>query len=90
MKPIDGQHRRGDPDDHSLWCRNTFDLMAERGIWGVPRSGLTFQRRGNMLVLVKRATGHDARDQQGDFAACQRQFAKADIKITDETEGKQS
>lgn len=90
MKLVDGQHRLFGPGDHSAWCRNLFGSLAEQGVWGVPRSGLTFQRRGDKLVLIKRATNFDARDQQGDFMASQKQFAKIGIEIIDETKGQQS
>jgi hypothetical protein len=86
MAPLfDGQHRRFDPRDHSGWCRNLFDSLADHGHWGVPRSGLTFQRRGNQFVLVDRAPGFDAGYQQEDYETIKRQFATADIEVTDET-----
>ena len=34
------------------WCQATFNMIAEGGTWGVPRSGLLFERRGTKLVLV--------------------------------------
>lgn len=37
--------------EHIRWCRQTFDMMAEGGVWGIPRSGLVFQRIGDKLVL---------------------------------------
>ena len=37
---------------HADWCRQHFNLMADGGIWGVPRSGLIFTRRGDTLVLT--------------------------------------
>lgn len=36
------------------WCRAHFASMADGGVWGVPRSGLVFCRRGEALVLVER------------------------------------
>ncbi len=36
------------------WCRQRFALMAEGGVWAVPRSGLVFTRRGGALVLTGR------------------------------------
>jgi hypothetical protein len=45
------------------------------GIWGVPRSGLTFQRQGNMLALIERLPGFDPAHQQGDFELCRKRFA---------------
>jgi hypothetical protein len=40
--------------DHVAWCRRQFAMLADRGIWGVPRNGLIFQRRGDKLVNVDR------------------------------------
>jgi hypothetical protein len=39
---------------HVAWCRRQFAILAEGGIWGVPRNGLMFQRRGNKLVNFDR------------------------------------
>jgi hypothetical protein len=36
------------------WSRRLFDSLAEHGTWGVPRSGLVFQRQGTKLVLVEK------------------------------------
>jgi hypothetical protein len=36
------------------WCRATFAALAEGGRWGVPRSGLIFEKREGELVLVER------------------------------------
>jgi hypothetical protein len=89
MKTIDGWHRGFDPDDHSAWCQRLFNNLADGGDWMVPRTGLTFTRRGDKLVLTKRLTGFDPRDQQADYRATQRQFAKIGIIISDETGGHQ-
>lgn len=35
------------------WSRRLFMSLRERGIWGVPRSGLMFQRQDDTLVLVE-------------------------------------
>lgn len=42
------------PAEDLAWCRSQFDLLADGGIWGVPRSGLIFQRRAGALVLMNR------------------------------------
>jgi hypothetical protein len=36
------------------WCQNLFATLSEGGVWGVPRSGLVFQKQGEKLVLVQR------------------------------------
>ena len=41
------------PASDLAWCRSLFESLNERGIWGVPRSGLIFEKRGGSLVLVK-------------------------------------
>ena len=81
-------------DSHTQWCRNLFNMLAEGGTWGIPRSGLIFNRRGDQLVLVNRMP-HDpdmpmaavelARQQQSDYRAVKREFAKADITVIDLT-----
>jgi len=34
------------------WSTQMFNQLAEGAMWGVPRSGMIFQRRGNALVLI--------------------------------------
>lgn len=41
-------------NEFTEWCQVHFALMADGGIWGVPRSGLTFTKRGDKLVLTER------------------------------------
>lgn len=36
------------------WCGSHFALMAQDGVWAVPRSGLLFQRHGERLALIDR------------------------------------
>lgn len=43
-----------DPKAHIVWCQRHFRSLADGGIWGVPRSGLVFQRQGEALVLIDR------------------------------------
>ena len=52
------------------WSLNHFAMLAEGGVWAVPRSGLLFSKRGKELVLVARmpytaelaAASRDGRD----------------------------
>jgi hypothetical protein len=83
MKPRDGGHRSYDP--HREWCKNLFNSLADGGTWGVPRTLLTFRKRGQQLVLVERGDYPSARDQQEDFQLIQEQFASAGIEVIDET-----
>jgi hypothetical protein len=41
-------------ENYSAWCQQIFASLAEGGVWGVPRSGLVFQKQGEKLVLVQR------------------------------------
>ena len=83
MKPRDGEHRHRDP--YREWCANLFNMLAEGGKWGVPRTLLTFTKRGQQLVLIERGDYHPATDQQLDFELIQKQFASAGIEVIDET-----
>jgi hypothetical protein len=40
--------------EHVEWSRRQFAMLRDGGVWGVPRSGLIFQRRGDELVLINR------------------------------------
>jgi len=40
--------------NHVEWSRRQFAMLRDGGVWGVPRSGLVFQRRGDELVLIDR------------------------------------
>ena len=33
------------------WCRQMWNMLAEGGMWAVPRSGLIFNKRDGKLVL---------------------------------------
>jgi hypothetical protein len=37
-----------------IWSKNHFRIMANGGTWGVPRSGLLWQKHGDELVLLAR------------------------------------
>jgi hypothetical protein len=39
---------------HVEWSRRHFNMLAEGGTWGVPRSGLIYVKRGDRLVLQAR------------------------------------
>jgi hypothetical protein len=41
------------PEDVA-WSYKTFMMLADGGMWMVPRSGLLFQKKGNELHLVHR------------------------------------
>jgi len=82
-KQIDGAHRS--PDPHREWCRNLFAQLADEGVWGVPRTLLTFRKHGNQLILIERGDYKPKSDQQADFLLIQKQFASAGIEVIDGT-----
>lgn len=77
------------------WCKAFFALLAEGGVWGVPRSGLIFTREGTALNLTERMPWQEGmpmsktalRDyQDDDFEAIMRRFDKAGIPMEDKTQ----
>ena len=80
--------------DHVEWSRNQFRIIANGGSWGVPRSGLIFNKRGNTLVLIARMphdpampiTAAQLREQQDtDYAGTVLHFGAAGIEVIDKT-----
>ena len=91
MKPIDTELPLA---DQLAWCMNLFDTIVDGGSWAVPRSGLIFNRDGNMLKLVARMphdpdmplTPEQLQDyQQSDYEIIRRRFEAAGIKVADAT-----
>ena len=75
---------------HVAWCRTTFDMIKDGGSWGVPRSGLMFQRQGDTLMLLGVMPHEDGMpisaaeltDQQdAEYRAIRRHFEAAGIKV---------
>jgi hypothetical protein len=78
---------------HVAWSRRQFDILAEGAIWGVPRSGMIFQRRGDTLVLIEcmphmngmpLTPAQLAEQQQNEFEAIAEHFEAAGIAVTKE------
>ena len=80
------------PTDAQDWSRWLFDRLAEGALWGVPRSGLIFQRKGDKLVLFERMpwmaemegtiTPEQLREQQeAEFQSVKRHFEAAGIPV---------
>jgi hypothetical protein len=76
--------------EHIAWSRKTFDSLNEGGVWGIPRSGLMFRRRGDTLVLFEAMpwsegmpiTGTQLIEQQeSDYRAVKRHFEAAGITV---------
>jgi hypothetical protein len=89
-----------DAEYNAAWSREHFRAMAQQGVWGVPRSGLTFQKRGDKLVLIERMPHDHAlvgpmpmsaaelrAYQDEDFEVIRREFGRAGIEVIDGTEG---
>ena len=76
--------------EHVEWCRTTFAMLKDGGVWGVPRSGLLFTKRGDTLVLSDEMP-HEAtmpisvdelREQQSEeFESIRRHFEAAGITV---------
>jgi hypothetical protein len=76
------------------WCRSFFDMLSDGGVWGVPRSAVMFQKRGEKLVLIDRMpydpampiTERELREQQdAELAVVSEWFGKAGIEVLDGT-----
>ena len=67
-----------------------FAMMKDGGVWGVPRSGIVFQRRGEELVLIDRmphmkempvTPAQLDQHQQADFDVVKAHFGAAGIRV---------
>jgi hypothetical protein len=76
------------------WCAGIFGMLADGGMWGVPRSGLAFQRQGDGLHLISKmpyapelggTPSEWAEYQEDDFQEIKRRFDKAGIAMEDKT-----
>jgi hypothetical protein len=68
--------------------------MAEGGTWAVPRSGLIFMRKENMLTLINRMPHHPDmqitekqlhKQQQAEYEQIKEEFNKVGVIVRDET-----
>jgi hypothetical protein len=41
------------------WCRHMFAMLAENGVWGVPRSGLLFKKQADLTLVLFDKLPHD-------------------------------
>jgi hypothetical protein len=61
------------PPDHILeWCRNVVRIIADGGVWGIPRSGTTFRLDHKNKRLVLTIAGND---DDADFEATKHVFS---------------
>lgn len=80
------------------WSRELFRVLKIGGVWGVPRSGLMFQRVSeNELALTARMPHDPAmsitedeliEQQTHEYEGVKRHFGNAGITVTDRTGGK--
>jgi hypothetical protein len=75
---------------HVEWSRRQFAILKDGGVWGIPRSGMIFQRQGEELVLIDQMPWVDdmpitkeqlARQQQGDWDVVKAHFEAAGIPV---------
>jgi hypothetical protein len=77
-------------DRHIQWAKQTFDSLAEHGVWVVPRSGMIFQRQGRRLVLIDKMPWDErlpisekelAEQQESELTEVTRHMAAAGIEV---------
>lgn len=72
---------------HVEWSRRQFATMKDQGVWGIPRSGMIFQRQGDELVLIRMPHMEGmpaeqlAEQQQADFDVVKAHFEAAGIPV---------
>jgi len=75
---------------HVEWSRRQFAMMKDGGVWGIPRSGVVFQRQGDELVLLTRMPHEEGmpvtpeqltEQQQSDVAVITAHFKAAGIRV---------
>lgn len=75
------------------WSKRQFEMLKDQGVWGVPRSGLMFQRRGEELWLLCRmpwvdempCTAAQLQEQQdGEYQSIKRHMEAAGITVKEQ------
>jgi hypothetical protein len=61
------------------WCQGVFDMLVDGGVWGVPRSGLIFTKRGETLVLT--SPDVPTAEQLEDYDCIREHFAAAGLTV---------
>jgi len=71
-----------EPEPVLNWCRNLVNTLRDRGMWGIPRSGLVFQidKKKNRLVLT---SGDET---NSDFSETRRVFAQIGWEVVTQIE----
>ena len=80
-------------NDHAVWCRMMFAALKDGGVWGIPRSGVSFRKEGDALVLDPDFTmpysyemmplteEQFVEQQNGEFETVREHFAAAGIEV---------
>lgn len=70
---------------HVEWCRKMFAALKDGGVWGIPRTGLIFRKRGNALVL-QHSIGQSAEGirQASEYATTKKYFGAAGVVVSEE------
>lgn len=73
-------------DSDIAWCKRMFTMMAEKGVWAVPRSGMVFQKMSGRLELISAMPGMvDYKEfQREDLAIIKDRFGRAGITVEGE------
>jgi hypothetical protein len=81
-------------EESKRWSQNHFATMIEGGSWGVPRSGLIFQKRGNKLICILRMphdpkmplTAEQLKEQQDtELRGIRKSFEAIGVTVVDES-----
>jgi hypothetical protein len=69
-----------EPKEVLEWCRQLVRILKDGGVWGIPRSGITFRvdKQNKKLILV---IGNETDD---DFIATKRVFKQIGWEVTAE------
>jgi hypothetical protein len=76
--------------NHVEWCKAQFRMLADGGVWAIPRSGVVFQRRGDELHLhevmpwsagMPISAAQLKEQQDGEFEAVRIHFEAAGIQV---------
>jgi hypothetical protein len=70
---------------HVDWCRRLFATLRDGAVWGIPRSGIIFRKRGAGLFL-QHAIGRSVEGISADeeYQAVKRHFQAAGIPVREE------
>ncbi len=85
MVTLNNEFELDHPSDDVLeWCRNIVRVIADGGVWGIPRSHTVFRvdHKNKRLVLLTPGNDDDA-----DFEATRRVFKHIGWDVTEDDHG---